>query len=64
MRSHGLLKRNKVLRVLWSSVFPRVNFSPPPPEDAYAQPHNDLFSWQWKMMSFASKLSAVIFYNC
>lgn len=33
-------------------------------EDAYTQPHNDLSSWRWKIMSFASKLSAVIFYNC
>jgi len=26
--------------------------------------YNDLFSLQEKIMSFASKLSAVIFYNC
>lgn len=32
--------------------------------NAYMEAYNDLFSLQKKMMSFASKLSAVIFYNC
>ena len=60
---------SEVEQGVWRPPRPRSSpeliclYFPPRGERLHA-PHNDLFSWRWKIMSFASKLSAVIFYNC